>query len=82
MILNERDLREARSSLKALDAALSSEQVLEPMVKGLPPEVVFQVARAMKAERGQLADLIAAYEEAKDWGDHRPLQKRVGSDPG
>ncbi|MBX9453599.1 MAG: ImmA/IrrE family metallo-endopeptidase [Mesorhizobium sp.] len=82
MILNERDLREARNSLVALDAALSSERVLEPMVEGLPPEVVVQVTRAMKAERSELADTIAAYEGAKDGGDHRPLLKRVGSDPG
>lgn len=82
MILNERDLREARNSVAVLDAALSSERALEPMVKGLPPEVVVQVARAMKAERTELAEVIGAYESAKDNGDHRPLQKRAGSDPG
>lgn len=82
MILNERDLREARNSLSALNAALSSERVLEPMVKGLPPEVVVQVARAMRAERAELAEVVAAYENAKDSGNHRPLQKRAGSDPG
>lgn len=82
MILNERDLREARNSLSLLDAALSSERVFEPMVKGLPPEVAVQVARAMKSERAELAEVVAAYENAKDSGDHRPLQKRAGSDPG
>lgn len=82
MILNERDLREARSSLAALDAALSSEHALEPMIKGLPPEVVVQVARAMKAERAELVEVITAYENAKDRGDHSSLQKRAGSDPG
>jgi HTH-type transcriptional regulator/antitoxin HigA len=82
VILNERDLREARNSLSALDAALSSERVLEPMVKNLPPEVVVQVSRAMKAERAELVEVIAAYENAKDSGDHRLLQKRAGSDPG
>lgn len=82
MILNERDLREARNNVAVLDAALSSERALEPMVKGLPPEVVVQVARAMKAERTELVEVIGAYESAKDSGDHRPLQKRAGSDPG
>lgn len=82
MILNERDLREARGSLAALDSALSSERVLEPIVKGLPPEVVSQVARAMKAERAEMAKIVAAYENAKDGGNHRPLQKQAGSDPG
>lgn len=82
MILNERDLREARNSLAALNAALSFENVLEPMVKGLPPEVVVQVTRAMKAERTELAEVIDAYEKARDGGDHRALQKRAGSDPG
>lgn len=82
MILNERDLREARNNLSTLNAALSSERVLEPMVKGLPPEVVVQVSRAMKSERAELAEVIAAYEYAKDSGDHRPLQKRAGTDPG
>jgi len=36
----------------------------------------------MKAERAELAEVVAAYENAKDSGDHRPLQKRAGSDAG
>lgn len=82
VIRNERDLREARNSLAQLDTALSSQHALEAMTRGLPPEVVVQVARAMKAERAELSEVIAAYEDAKDRGDHRPLQKRAGSDPG
>ena len=82
IVLNERDLREARNSLSAFDAALSSEHALEQMVKGLPPEVVEQVARAIKAERAELAEAITAYESAKNGGDHRLLQKQAGSNPG
>lgn len=82
MILNERDLREARNGLAGLDAALTSEGILEHVINGLPPEVIEQVMRAMKTERAELAGLVEAYESARDRGDHRLMHKRAGSDPG
>ncbi len=82
MILNERDLREARNGLAGLNAALTSERVLAHVVNGLPPEVVEQVLRVMKTERAELSEVVEAYENAKDRGDHQLLQKRAANDPG
>ncbi|SEG79865.1 XRE family transcriptional regulator [Bosea lathyri] len=82
MILNERELREARAQISALDAALSSARALEPMIAGLPPEVAAQVMRAMKVERSELSSLVSAYESARDRGDHDALRQRAGADPG
>jgi HTH-type transcriptional regulator/antitoxin HigA len=82
VILNERELREAKNKISALGDALSSERALEPMVAGLPPEVVTQVMRAMKAERQELISSVGAYENAKDTGNHQDLHRRAGTDPG
>lgn len=82
MILNEREFREARAQISALDAALSSERALEPMIAGLPPEIVDQVTRAMKVERSELASLVSAYEDARDRSDPDALRSRAGTDPG
>ena len=82
MILNERELREARQSLSALQDALSSNHSFEAMTAGLPPEVVTQVTRVLRTERSELAATILAYEEAKDDGNHQALHERAGTDPG
>ncbi len=66
IILNEKELREARSRVAALDDALASEEALKRVVEGLPPEVVKQVTATMRAERADLADAMIAYETAKD----------------
>lgn len=82
MILNEQELKEARSRISLLDGALTSEAALEPMIAGLPPEVVEQVMRAMKAERVELESLCSAYEDAKTSGNYAPLQQRTSGEPG
>lgn len=82
MILNERELREARAKISALDEALSSERALERMVAGLPPEVIAQVTQAIKSERLAIAAAVKAYEEAKDGADYSALHGRAGTDPG
>ncbi len=82
MILNERELREARIRIAALDEALTSARALEQIVVGLPPEVVVQVTRAMKVEREDLIESVSTFELAKDTGDHQALLERAGTDPG
>lgn len=82
IILNEKELREARSRVAALDYALASEEALKRVVEGLPPEVVKQVTATMRAERADLADAIIAYETAKDTSNPSGLERRAGSDPG
>lgn len=82
MILNERELKEARAKISALNEALSSERALEPMVAGLPPEVVLQVTHALKAERKELTSSVEAYEQAKDDGNYKNMRQKAGGDPG
>ncbi|MGN6365897.1 helix-turn-helix domain-containing protein [Asticcacaulis taihuensis] len=75
-------MREAKSKISALADALSSERALEPIIAGLPPEVVVPVMRAMRAERQELIAAVIAYESAKDEGNHHDLHARAGTDPG
>jgi HTH-type transcriptional regulator/antitoxin HigA len=80
--LNEKESREARARISLLSEALSSEHALEPVVAGLPPEVVSQVARMMKAERERLVHSVAAYEEAKETQKPTALKALVNREPG
>ncbi len=82
IILNEKELREARTRCAALTDALSTEESLRRVVEGLPPEVVKQIKATMKAERDDLEKAIDAYDLAKDTGKPNPLEQRAGSDPG
>lgn len=82
IILNEKEMREARSRSAALTNALSTEESLKRVVEGLPPEVVKQITVTMKAERDDLTRSIEAYGLAKDTGKSTPLERRAGSDPG
>ena len=74
--LNEKEVREARARISRLSEALNSEHALEPVVAGLPPEVVLQISQMMKAERERLVRAIEAYEEAKE--TNRILDKMRG----
>ena len=82
IILNEKELREARSRVTALDEALATDESLKRVVEGLPPEVVKQLAATMRAERDDLNDAIQAYDVAKGTGKPTPLERRAESDPG
>ena len=82
IILNEKELREARSRVAAFDEALASEEALRRVAEGLPPEVVQQLAATMRAERDDLADAISAYETAKNTSSPNLLERRAGSNPG
>ena len=82
IILNELELRAARARLSELLEALSSDSVLQKMIAGLPPEVVVQVTRMMRAESRELESSIAAYATAKDTGRPSALQERTGNNPG
>lgn len=82
IILNEKELREARSRLAKLSDAFSSERTFERVVAGLPPEVITQVTKMMTAERQRLISSIEAFEIARDTGDAVALQKQSGTDPG
>jgi HTH-type transcriptional regulator/antitoxin HigA len=82
IILNEKELREARSRVAALDEALATDESLKRVVEGLPPEVVKQIATSMRAERDDLNDAIQAYDVAKGTGQPTPLERRAESDPG
>lgn len=81
VILNEREAREARATVADYMRALSSESVLEAIVKGLPAQVVDGYRRALEVEKKELEGLIEAYEAAKS-GDDTELKRRAGNDPG
>ncbi len=81
VILNEREARDARTTTSELDRLLSSEQAFEPIIAGLPPQVVNGYRKAIKAEKVELEALVAAYEAAKV-GDFEELKRRAKNDPG
>lgn len=80
--LNEAEAREARARISRLSEALTSEHALEPVVAGLPPEVVSQVSCVMKAERERLVRAVEAYDEAKRTQNPTALKTLVNRDPG
>lgn len=82
IVLNEKELRDAKARVSKLTDALSSETGIEQLVSNLPPEVVTQVTRMMKAERVRLLSAIEAFETAKGGGDASQLLKQSGTDPG
>jgi HTH-type transcriptional regulator/antitoxin HigA len=80
--LNEKEARETRARISRLTEALTSERAMEPVVAGLPPEVVCQVSRMMKAERERLTRAVEAYEEAKETQRPSALKALVNRDLG
>lgn len=82
IILNEKELREAKARLAKLADAFSSEETFKHVVAGLPPEVIAQVTRMMKAERADLQSAVAAYLGAKENGHAKELEAHAHSDPG
>ncbi|MEO1949569.1 hypothetical protein, partial [Thioclava sp.] len=80
--LNEKEARDTRARISRLTEALNSEHAMEPVVAGLPPEVVSQVSRMMKAERERLTHAVEAYEEAKETQKPTALKNLVNHEPG
>src|SRR4051812_21153916 len=81
MILNEREARDARATASELSRLLSSEQAFEPIVAGLPPQIVNGFRKAIKVEKVELEASVAAYEAAKT-GNFEELKRRARNDPG
>lgn len=81
LIASETQVREATLALAELDHALSSEQVLASIVKGLPSEVVNGVRKSLSLERREIQELLDAYERAKN-GDFALMRRKAGNDPG
>lgn len=82
IVLNEKELRDAKARVAKLSDALSSECGVTQLVSNLPPEVVTQVTKMMKAERSRLSVAIDAFDRAKGEGDTALLLKESGTDPG
>lgn len=81
LITNERQEREIGALIDQIGEALSSEQVLQQLVDGLPPEVLDGVRNSLKAERQELIESLEAYRAAQD-GDVTALKARSGNDIG
>ncbi|MEP4921958.1 MAG: XRE family transcriptional regulator [Roseibium sp.] len=82
IILNDKELREAKARLAGLSDAFSSDETFKHVVAGLPPEVISQVTRIMKAERTDLQTAIDAYQDAKENGRASDLEAHAKADPG
>jgi HTH-type transcriptional regulator/antitoxin HigA len=81
VILNEREAREARSTVAEYETALSSATIFEPIVAGLPPLVINRFRKALRANRDDINSLLEAYESAKN-GNYSELKRHAGNDPG
>lgn len=81
IIANDRQARDTATTLEQISVALSSEQELRSIVKGLPREVIEGVRSSLLAEQGELNELLEAYDEAKAGHPDR-LRKRIGNDLG
>tara|TARA_R110002049_G_scaffold12487_5_gene55834 strand:- start:2221 stop:3522 length:1302 start_codon:yes stop_codon:yes gene_type:complete len=81
LITNERQEREVSALVEQIAQALSSEQILQQIVDGLPPEVLEGVRKSLVAERQELIDSLEAYRAARS-GDIKALKARAGSDLG
>lgn len=67
--------------LDATNRALSSDNVLQAIVKGLPPQVIAGVRKSLVTERRELTELLEAYDKAKA-GDFALMKDRAASDIG
>lgn len=81
LITNERQEREVSALIDQIGQALSSEQVLQQIVDGLPPEVLDGVRRSLTVERQELAEGLEAYRAAQG-GAVEALKLRAGDDLG
>lgn len=81
LITNERQEREAAALVDQISEALTSEQVLQQIVDGMPPEVLDGVRRSLVAERQELIDSLDAYHVSQN-GDVSLLKARAGNDLG
>lgn len=81
IVSNERQAREIATQIETIDQALTSEQLLKSIVKGLPREVIDGVRRSLNSERRELAELLETYSEAKS-GNFELLRKRARHDLG
>lgn len=81
IIANDRQARDAATTLERISRALSSEQIFKSLVEGLPQEVIEGVHRSLRSERDELTDLLSAYGEARA-GDPERLRKRAAGDLG
>jgi HTH-type transcriptional regulator/antitoxin HigA len=81
IIGSEFQSREIVSELLAIGQTLSSEQLLNSILQGLPREAIEGVRRSLLTEKRELSDILAAYQEAKS-GNFEPLKARAGNDIG
>jgi HTH-type transcriptional regulator / antitoxin HigA len=81
LIASDSQARDAALALAELDRALSSEQALAAIVKGLPPQVIGGVRKSLTTERHELQTLLDAYEQTKT-GNIELLRRKAGNDLG
>ena len=80
-ILNEREARDTKAVIECLDKALSSDGYFQPLIEGIPVEIVPGIRNALAREKAELEAVLSAYLNAKS-GDYEALQKKSGCDLG
>lgn len=81
LITNERQEREVCSLIEQINQALSSEQILQQIVDGLPPEILDNVRQSLASEREELIEGLDAYRSAQK-GNVSALRAQAGNDLG
>lgn len=80
-ISSDRQAGDAKRAIAEIEQALSSKQVLDSLVQGLPIAAVAGVNKALKTELEELKRALEAYEKGKA-GQIEALKNRAGNDPG
>jgi len=80
-ISSDRQASDAKRAIAEIELALSSKQILETIVQGLPTVAVAGVNKALKTEAHELRQALEAYERGKA-GQIDALKNRAGNDPG
>ncbi len=80
-IFNESEAKAAKAAIAEIDQVLASERFFDPIIAGLPIEVVAGYRRALSQQLGELRNRLSAYESAK-LGDYSALKKEIEGDLG
>lgn len=81
LITNDREARDAKDIIAAIDVALTSEENFKKIADGLPITLVNGYRRALLTQRQDVLATLTAFEKSKE-GDSTDLIKRAGADIG
>jgi HTH-type transcriptional regulator/antitoxin HigA len=80
-IFNESEAKAAKAAIAEIEHVLESERYFEPIIAGLPIEVISGYRRALRQQLREIKIRLEAYEAAKV-GDYSALKREIGGDLG